>query len=166
MIKKKQQGITKGMLIAILVIVSIILFGFYKVTTLLSDFNDKQTIAYLQQTVSLEELHSELNEKATMYDNHVYAELVPAEGKYIAYVYPFIHSDTTVEKIKVHLAEGSLLAAEGTRSYYKYAVTKLDKKLDSSYKTDVDIEVYLRTDRDHLIGKSIGGEITLFEQIN
>lgn len=153
------------MIVTFSVIVILILFGFYKISSLLEKYNDNQTIAYLKQTVNLEEIQKALNEEAIIYDNHVYAEIVPAEGKYIAYVYPFIHSDNTLEKINQHLANGSLLAVEGTKDYYKYVVSTLDKILDRSYKTDIDVEVYLRTDRDNVIGKSIGGKVTLFEQI-
>jgi hypothetical protein len=136
--------------------------GSFKLNSYLGNYMDELYLTKLQKDVNLEELKDSLNDEAIYYDSLVYAEIIPTEGKYLVYIYPFINEDDTLVDIKSRILNGSKLASEGTKEYYMWALKSIDSKLDEAYKEDVNVEIYLRKEKETLIGKTDFDVLTLY----
>ncbi len=139
-----------------LIVGSIILNSF------LDSYMSELTLNKIQKEIDLDVIKEDLNSDAIYYDSLVYDSIVPTEGKYLVYIYPFINEDDTLDEIKNRLLNGSKLASNGTKDYYLAALKNIDIRLDKEYKEDVDVEIYLRKEKTTLIGSSSSEGLTLY----
>lgn len=156
------KQVNKLQLTLILFISLSLIIGFVKLNSFLDTYMSELTLNKIQKEIDLTVIKEELNSDAIYYDSLVYDSIVPTEGKYLVYIYPFINEDDTLDEIKNRVINGSNLASKGTQDYYLAALKNIDARLDKDYHEDVDVEIYLRKEKTTLIGSSSSEGLNLY----